>query len=780
MSKSVINPYQQFLDEAGVPVSSGTVTFFINTTATIDSIFSDEDLTIAQANPYTLDAAGRIRGDIKYNGKKTLQLKDKNGGTIRTLDDVAAPNSNQASDINYTPTATVQQRLNNLDVPDYATLRAIAPSQVEDGDTVTVTDAGIAGSGNIRKVTTHGLTDNGGTIIVLDTNTYWARFFDVVDARWFLAYDGTDDSTQMLALLQGGFDSISFPDGAPTLNSTVEATLTASLKMHGPGVITWGGISTVNWMIKINIAGFDLDFGVSTDGNNLIGAGLLALNTTAQSGDLPYLKFGGSPGAISTHKDFKMNATGLFNEACFIQGSFEFVELCHNHVMNISRAAGTGTPGSTGTTGMTVAHSASTFFAKKILIHDNITEGVFSDDPPGSNDVDQDGLRILMPDPTNFLNTNATVNLYVDSQVESHSNTYINCRGRAEKFQCMPHTHDNTVIRNGDRTLNGSSTEINCQWGVGTVHDIDFRYQDFDSGGITSPISTAVVLVSFFQGTYYGERKVGASTKNLRIFNEIGSAVKDTIDAIVTFQTSTGPDVINVPVMTVRGVEMSGGDVLNIVRTSFMTGAEGLLVMDDITVPKCLFGAIGTGSANNDIVVKATGILNLDGITGTPGNFVTDFAGANKSWSGAMIGFGNLGWTNNYNRGADFTLSPRLEGGSLTDGNGQNGGALSVQSTTLDDDATYVFDRRGFGAGDHLFTVSCNFGSENSSAMFYSAGASGVITEKTGAGSTNFSLGTGSNPDVDTNINLWIDSSGRLNLKNRLGSSRSFTIVYMG
>jgi hypothetical protein len=685
-----------------------------------------------------------------------------------------------ASDITYTANATVTQKLNNLDVDDYTALRAVTPAQFEDGDTITVTDAGIAGPGNIRKVTAHGLSDNGGTIIVIDTDTYWSRSYDgPVNAEWFLEYDGTDDNSQLVVLLQAGFAEIDFPAGTPTIDTTAEVTLTADVKITGAGVLTWGGASTINWMLKINSAGFSCDFGISTNGNNLVGAGLLILNTTAMSGDLPTARVGGSAGRLAVHKDFKMNAAGIFNEACTIQGSFEYVDLSFNHVKDISRAAGTGTPGSSGTTGMIVSHSANTYYPKKITIHDNIIDTITSEDAAGANDVDQDGIKVQLPDPSNFDNTDTTLKLYPRVPVESYNNKYINCRGRAEKFQCVPHSHHNTVIRNGDRTINSSSVEINPQWGVGSVHDIDFYYDDY--AGPTSPISTGLTLVSFYQGTDYGEQKVGASVRNLRIFNGISAAVNNTIDAFVSFQTGSGPSDTPVPVMTVRHIEMAGGDVDNYVRTAFIANAYGLLVMDDISAPLCNNGAIGTTSVNTDITVKATGVVNLDGINGgSVKNFVASFTGSNQTWSGDLMGFGNLGWADTYNRGADFGQVPKLTGAALADPNKQLGGVASVQSVFLGDDVTYVFDRRGFTAGNHIFIMHCNQADENGSGVFYSAGASAAITEKTDATGTIYALGTGSNPDTDNRINLWMDANGELNVKNRLGSSKSFTVTFIG
>ena len=88
MSNELINPYQKFEDAAGAPLENGTVTFYTNLTTTLATIYSDEALTIAQNNPYTLDAAGRIAGDVKFISTMTLTIKDRLGAFVRTIDNV--------------------------------------------------------------------------------------------------------------------------------------------------------------------------------------------------------------------------------------------------------------------------------------------------------------------------------------------------------------------------------------------------------------------------------------------------------------------------------------------------------------------------------------------------------------------------------------------------------------------------------------------------------------------------------------------------------------------
>jgi hypothetical protein len=90
VSYNVINPYQTFKDSTGEVRAAGIVTFYDNLTTDLASIWSDEALTVPQENPYTLDASGRITGDVKYTGLLTLKIQNADLSDIRTDDNVAS------------------------------------------------------------------------------------------------------------------------------------------------------------------------------------------------------------------------------------------------------------------------------------------------------------------------------------------------------------------------------------------------------------------------------------------------------------------------------------------------------------------------------------------------------------------------------------------------------------------------------------------------------------------------------------------------------------------
>ena len=106
MSNEIINPYQTFYDDSGIPLANGTISFLVNTTTTLGTIYSDEALTVAQANPYPLDAYGRIKGDVKYTGLRTLLIKTDLGATVRTIDNVATVVDTIGEDSRLNPLTT--------------------------------------------------------------------------------------------------------------------------------------------------------------------------------------------------------------------------------------------------------------------------------------------------------------------------------------------------------------------------------------------------------------------------------------------------------------------------------------------------------------------------------------------------------------------------------------------------------------------------------------------------------------------------------------------------
>jgi hypothetical protein len=87
---SVINPYQKFYELDGVtPLSGGTIQFYYTETTDPLPIYSNNELTVPQTNPYELDAGGAINGDVYFDVLATLVTYDSIGAEVQTFDNVS-------------------------------------------------------------------------------------------------------------------------------------------------------------------------------------------------------------------------------------------------------------------------------------------------------------------------------------------------------------------------------------------------------------------------------------------------------------------------------------------------------------------------------------------------------------------------------------------------------------------------------------------------------------------------------------------------------------------
>lgn len=151
-----------------------------------------------------------------FNQKYKLSLfpteadADANTNAIFTIDNIEG--IFDASDIEYTSTSTVEDKLNNLDVDDYVELRGTTSSKLADGDSIRVTDDGIGGTFIVK---TGPVTDNSSTLIVFtdDSDRHAERLPTTWDIGWSDAVmDGsTDDQAviqsfvELVETLGGGF-----------------------------------------------------------------------------------------------------------------------------------------------------------------------------------------------------------------------------------------------------------------------------------------------------------------------------------------------------------------------------------------------------------------------------------------------------------------------------------------------------------------------------------------------------------------------------------------------
>ena len=161
---------------------------------------------------------------VDYAGSIVFTVDD----STKTIDRDGVIYAPYPSSLPFTTTGTwvssdeddfyVIQRLKDSGFDDYVQVRLIDTSSVASNDLIFVTDTGIAGPFVLRNIISHGLTDNDGTIIVIDANWYGERIYSgAVDARWFRArFDGVTDDTAALAAMRAAHPTESYimPDGS--------------------------------------------------------------------------------------------------------------------------------------------------------------------------------------------------------------------------------------------------------------------------------------------------------------------------------------------------------------------------------------------------------------------------------------------------------------------------------------------------------------------------------------------------------------------------------------
>lgn len=87
-------PKPQFIDANGVPMSSGTVTFYAAGSTTPQNTYTDSTGGVANANPITLNTRGESPNEVWLTGGQIykLVLKDSAGVTVWTVDNVSGVN----------------------------------------------------------------------------------------------------------------------------------------------------------------------------------------------------------------------------------------------------------------------------------------------------------------------------------------------------------------------------------------------------------------------------------------------------------------------------------------------------------------------------------------------------------------------------------------------------------------------------------------------------------------------------------------------------------------
>ena len=109
----IIDPLEQFFDDAGDPLIGGLLYFYATGTNTLLDTFADVNLSIPNTNPLELTAAGRSPDAYGYNRLYRVVLKNSSGVQILQRDNVGSLTGDSA----FTP--WIYDKVYNI--PDIAT-----------------------------------------------------------------------------------------------------------------------------------------------------------------------------------------------------------------------------------------------------------------------------------------------------------------------------------------------------------------------------------------------------------------------------------------------------------------------------------------------------------------------------------------------------------------------------------------------------------------------------------------------------------------------------------
>lgn len=252
MANDLINPWQQFKDDRNSPLAGGKLYIYVNRTNTIGTAYSDTDLTVPQSvNPYTLDAFGRVQGDLRWQGVRSVGVYDSNDAHIRTLNDVVTVVDTSDFAINHVSVAAM-----------------VADATLEIGDVVeTQSYNADQGNGGARYLIVANATGTDDGFLFHDlANTLQAQLLDTETKNFYLAGavgDGaTDDSVAMQAVLTQAGD-IHVPGGTFYGEGL---TLSADARLHGQGTMKAVQFTTSDFLtltganLEITFDGITLDF----------------------------------------------------------------------------------------------------------------------------------------------------------------------------------------------------------------------------------------------------------------------------------------------------------------------------------------------------------------------------------------------------------------------------------------------------------------------------------------------------------------------------------------
>lgn len=700
-------------------------------TTTPKTIWLDRGKTTEAANPYTLDANGTA--EIFGDGVYRFVIKSSAGITVYDRDYISIKD---ASNLAY-------------DVADYASLAAAVAAIGSTPATLQYsTDQTLAA--NLTIPATLKLMPLNGSVINHSAYTIGG----VIDSSYFPLAQVFNGSGAIYGLIQsrpewfsGGLSSaiaavasggeLRLHGGTYEFATAISASLSGAQTWiaEGPTTIKYTGTET-SYMLLLTLNSNDITIKgpLVIDANQKGRFALRINNSVANMGLAANVTMEGvtAKNAYSTDVATHTGSAGIT-----IYGGYNKVHLTRCGASNISRAAGVGTPGVTSSNGLMIIGNSITSYVREAVVIDPYIDTVISEEPDGgANNLDCDGLAVFGPSAAD----NGGKRL--DTSFTLRGGRFRNCRGRSIKTQMEQNLLDGpTFVRDSTSARSiAVGMEVDFQYGSGVLKNWRCNYSALGDG--STPLGDSFAIVQATVRNYTSVSALGE-----------GAVVIDTgeITNHIPYGTDAIPHVLS----------------LTSTQTGGVNGKFSNVVVRNLTF-------LGEGGIDSVVYGDITHIKQLD----TSNNF---FYKIGVALVYATASAESCKWTalnNTVPNSSSATLWKAYEGNPPTlmaCGNNPNfNGAATYdmgESVSLIDDASYVFANHG-ATTVGIYAIKNNF-NQLSQALFV---LHTTVLDLTNAATTSVAYGNGVNPDIDGKLNVWRDANGRVNIKNRLGSTRIFTL----
>ena len=585
--------------------------------------------------------------------------------------------------------------------------------------------------------------------------------------RYDMIGDGTiNDATAFLNWLKVGAQGVELELPKPTsyykIDSVVVlAALAGPLRIRAArgAEVRYTGSNTAIFVHIQDTNGYDVDLDTVWLNSNLKAARCLRIDNPSAS--MAASAIGKVLARRYRFENGYMN-TGITQGACgaLVSGGFSDVIFEDGDVINMDRDTGAGIAGSQGCAGLIAIHSSINAYVQRMIVCGGNIETITNNEVAGdAADVDCDGVIFSAPTATDNGDLHLPVKLHVEGV------RFVNCKGRNVKSQADGYSvcHRNTVIRNLEEAINNAA-EFDLQRGGGSIRFNELWY--YLTGGAATTLGTSHSICSAGpdQLATSGDNSDGSiECSDNTIYNAIPSAT----DTLPFFMLATNGDTSRkLTGIVLCNNKVVGGRITRWLKSNGGTTDELYIRVEnnegDTTTSLVQFSA----SVDSSCKVIANGNRSYGGGT------VKLFELADNSEPYIDAG-GNTGFVRNLITISSASalgevLRPALIGGDTADGHA----FATCQTVTLADDASATFAPVGtYGIG----IITNNFG-DTTQAIFAHDSNSAVALITSG----DISIGSGTtNPDVDGDACIWTDGTA-INIKNRLGSSRTFHFFHFG